>query len=115
MYYKLCANWSLENYCVLSSSLHSDTYVCYLKNILSAKNLSQYLVLADVITFQDEEEICEANTSSDKATILLLRLVGPLKSRNTFGFHQLLQVMEAHGNSATKDVANKMKKAVSSL
>ena len=86
----------------------------YLKNILSAQNLSQYLVSADVITFQDEEEICAARTSSAKATILLQKLVGPLESGNTFGFYQLLQVMEGHGNIATKDLANKMRSRVSS-
>ena len=87
----------------------------FLRNILSAQNLSQYLVSADVITFQDEEEICAARTSSAKATILLQKLAGPLESGNTFGFYQLLQVMEGHGNIATKDLAIKMRSRVSSL
>ena len=86
----------------------------HLQNILSAQNLSQYLVSADVITFQDEEEICAARTSSAKAKILLQKLVGPLESGNTFGFYQLLQVMEGHGNIATKDLANKMRSRASS-
>ena len=86
-----------------------------MKNILSAQNLSQYLVSADVITFQDEEEIYAASTSSAKATILLQKLVGPLESGNTFCFYQLLQVMEGHGNIANKDLANKMRSRVSSL
>ena len=84
-------------------------YYWQLKNILSAQNLSQYFVSADVITFQDEEEICVAKTSSAKATILLQKLVGPLESGNTYGFHQLLHLMEVHGNIATKDLADKMK------
>ena len=90
-------------------------YYGHLKNILSAQNLSQYLVSADVITFQDEEEICAAKTSSAKATILLQKLVGPLEMGNTFGFYKLLQKMEVHGNMATKDLASKMKTQVSSL
>lgn len=75
----------------------------------------QYLVSADVITFPDEEEICAGRTSSAKATILLQKLTGPLESRYTFGFYQLLQVMEGHGNFAAKDLANKMRNQVSSL
>ena len=90
-------------------------YYGSLKNILSAQNLSQYLVSADVISFQDEEEICAAKISSAKSAILLQKLVGPLQSGNTYGFYQLLQVMEGHGNIATKDLAIKMISRVSSL
>ena len=106
--------------CVLTGKLPPTEYKVFkefygfLKNILSAQNLSQYLVSSDVITFQDEEEICAARTSSAKATILLQKLVGPLESGNTFVFYQLLEVMEGHGNIATKDLANKMKSRVSS-
>ena len=88
-------------------------YYGHLKSILSAQNLSQYLVSADVITFQDEEEICAARTSFAKATILLQRLAGPLEHGDTNGFYQLLRAMEGHGNMATKDLATKMKNAVS--
>ena len=95
-------------------TIFKESYVS-LKNILSAQNLSQYLVSADVISFQDEEEICAAKTSFAKSTILLQKLVGPLESGNTYGFYQLLQVMEGHGNIATKDLAAKMKSRVSSL
>ena len=90
-------------------------YYSHLKSILSAQNLSQYLVSADVITFQDEEEICAAKTSFAKAFILLQRLAGPLEHGDTYGFDQLLHVMETHGNIATKDLASRMKNAVSSL
>ena len=90
-------------------------YYGHLKSILSAQNLSQYLVSADVITFQDEEEICAARTSFAKATILLQRLAGPLEHGDTNGFYQLLRAMEDHGNMATKDLATKMKNTVSSL
>ena len=86
-----------------------------LKNTLSAQSLLPYLVSADVITFQDEAEICAAKTSSAKATILLQKLVGPLEMGNTFGFYKLLQIMELHGNLATKVLAKKMITQVSSL
>ena len=86
-----------------------------LKKILSAQTLSQYLVSADVISFQDDEEICAAKTSFERSTILLQRLVGPLESGNTFGFYQLLQVMEEHGINATKDLAAEMRSRLSSL
>ena len=104
--YGLIGNLPPVEYTVFKKSYGS------LKNILSAQNLSQYLVSADVISFQDEEEICAAKTSSAKSTILLQKLVGPLESGNTYGFYQLLQVMEGHGNIATKDLAAKMKSQV---
>ena len=90
-------------------------YYGHLKSILSAQNLSQYLVSADVITFQDEEEICAAKTLFAKAAFLLQRLAGPMEHGDTYGFYQLLHVMETHGNIATKDLASRMKNAVSSL
>jgi len=90
-------------------------YYSGLKSILPAQSLSQYFVSADVIGFQDEEEICVAKTSSAKATILLQKLAGPLEQGNVFVFQKLLQLMETHGNVATKDLANKMKNRLSSL
>jgi len=79
-----------------------------LKNILSAQNLSQYFVSAGLIGFQDEEEICAASTSAKKATILLQRIASPLESGHSFYFHKMLEIMDAHGNIATRDLAKKM-------
>ena len=119
MYVRICVYMYHIYVCILfvgklppvEYTVFKESYVS-LKNILSAQNLS---VSADVISFQDEVEICTAKTSFAKSTILLQQLVGPLESGNTYGFYQLLQVMEEHGNIATKDLAAKMKSRVSSL
>jgi len=65
-------------------------------------------VSANLINFQDEEEICAASTSAKKASILLQRIAPPLESGHSYYFHRMTEIMDAHGNIATRDLANKM-------
>jgi len=83
-------------------------YYGSLKSILSAQNLSQYFVSANLITFQDKEEICAAATSAKRAAILLQRIASPLQGGHSFYFHKMLEIMEGHGNIATRELAHKM-------
>ena len=107
MYVILCFTFLLTAAPPTEFKVFKDHYSA-LKNILSAQNLSQYFVSANLISFQDEEEICAASTSAKKATILLQRIASPLESGHSFYFHKMLEIMDAHGNIATRDLAHKM-------
>ena len=64
------------------------------------------LVSANIIDFEDQEEIRDASkTSFAAAAMLLSKLAAPLQCGSTIGFYELLNMMKTNGTKADQDLA----------
>jgi len=68
-------------------------------------DLLKYFVAEKVITPNEEEEIRNVATKSDKVSKLLLNISGPLKAGDKHGFYTLLKIMKDHGTKVTQNLA----------
>ena len=95
------------------SQLFQD-YYSKLVESLPANELSHYLVSHRVISLADNEEITKPTTPSRRAAeILLSRVYNSVQNDDVAAFHNLLHVMQQHGNSATIMLCNEIKAQMS--
>ena len=73
-------------------------------------NLSKYFVTNNLITLEDEDEIC--NAARDKARIFLLKIEGPVRGDFTAGLHLILDIMLQHGNVTDQQLAEQIKSEI---
>ena len=85
-------------------------YYSKLVESLPVNELSHYLVSHRVISLADNEEITKPTTPSRRAAeILLSRVYSSLQNGDVVAFHNLLHVMQQHGNSAMISLCNEIK------
>jgi len=72
-------------------------------------NLLKYFVAENIINFEDQEVITVNPRISEKARLLLENISGPLQAGNSKPFRRMLDIMEKHGNKATKELAISIK------
>ena len=88
-------------------------YYSKLVESLPANELSHYLVSHRVISLADNEEITKPTTPSRRAAeILLSRVYSSLQNGDVVAFHNLLHVMQQHGNSAVITLCNEIKSQI---
>ena len=113
------------NYSILfySHLIAIFTYVCYigiskefkvfreysdrLANILPVNNIINELISANIISFDDSEEIKSLSREKDKALFVLNKVAKSLKVDVTDDFYSLLRIMEDYPGTVAK-VANKI-------
>ena len=83
-----------------------------LGNILPVDNLINKLIVAEIINFEDSEEIKGLPKSQDKASFVLNKVAKSLKADITDDFYSLLSIMEEYEGTVAK-VANKIRKDLS--
>jgi len=87
-----------------------------LVDTLTAKKLSHYFVAHKIISTKEDEEITKPTTSSVRAaTLLLSRVINPLKAgfeNCTDNFYAFLDITEQHGNDATRHLSLSIRKKV---
>ena len=112
--------------CVNILNLYTDSqspeYVVIIKHYsklvdtLTAKKLSRHFVSHNIISTKEEEEITKPTTSSVRAaTLLLSRVINPLKAgfeNCTDGFYAFLDIAEQYGNDAIRHLSISIKKEV---
>jgi len=72
-------------------------------------NLLKYFVTESVINVEDQRVIIANPRTSEKARLLLEHISGPLQAGNSKPFRMMLDIMEKHGNIATKELAISVK------
>jgi len=76
------------------------------------ENLLKYFVTTNIITIDDQSEILDPPTITRKVTLLLRHISGPLEAGDHKPFRMMLDIMEKHGNLATKSLAISAKKCL---
>ena len=79
-----------------------------LANILQVANLINKLIAAEIINFEDSEEIKALPKSQDKASFVLNKVEKSLKADITDDFYSLLSIMEEYEGAVAK-VATKIR------
>jgi len=72
-------------------------------------NLLKHFVTGNIITVEDQRVIITNPRTSEKARLLLENISGPLQASNSKPFRIMLDIMEKHGNKATKELAVSIK------
>jgi len=94
-------------------------YYSKLVDTLTAKNLSRYFVSQNIISTKDEEEILKSTTSSVRAaTLLLNRVINPLKAgfeNCTNNFYAFLDIAEQYGNADIRHLLPTIREKVSEM
>jgi len=90
-----------------------------LVDTLTAKSLSCYFVSHNIISTKEEEEITKPTTSSIRAaTLLLSRVINPLKAgfeNCTDNFYVFLDITEQHGNDAIRHLSANIRQKVTEI
>ena len=104
---------------------HSPEYLMMVRHYsklvdtLTAKNLSHHFVSRKVISTKDQEEILNPTTSSVwAATVLLRRVINPLKAgyeNCTDNFYVFLDIAEEHGSDSIGLLVATIRKEVSEI
>jgi len=76
------------------------------------ENLLKYFITANIINTDDQSEILAPPKLTSKVTLLLKHISGPLEFGDTKPFRMMLDIMEKHGNLATKSLAISVKKCL---
>ena len=74
------------------------------------ENILKYFVTVNIINTDDQSEILAPPRLTSKVTLLLAYISGPLKAGDTKPFRLMLDIMEKHGNLATKALAISVKR-----
>jgi len=82
--------------------------------VLPVASISHNLVTAQIIDFEDEEEISSKPTSKQKAVYVCHKIAGSLEAGYTDKFYQLLTIMEEYGGDVAK-LAFEMKTSLSKI
>jgi len=80
-----------------------------LSTMTDIDNLLKYFVTENLINFEDQRVIIADPRTSEKARLLLEHISGPLQAGNIKPFRMMLDIMEKHGNQATKELAISVK------
>ena len=90
-----------------------------LVNALTPKTLSHYFVSHEIISTKEEEEITKPTTSSVRAaTLLLSRVINPLKAEFencTDNFYIFLNITEQYGNEDIRHLSINIRKKVNEI
>ena len=73
-----------------------------LANILPVNNIMNKLISANIITYDDMEEIKSLPKSRDKASFVLSLVAKSLQAGITDDYDSLLRIMDEHGGAAAK-------------
>ena len=90
----------------------TSNYTKFCNIIMDLENLLKYFVTASIINIDDQSEILAPPRQTDKVTLLLRHISGPLEAGDTKPFRMMLDIMEKHGNLATKTLAIEIKKSL---
>ena len=74
------------------------------------ENILKYFVTVNIINTDDQSEILAPPRLTSKVTLLLTHISGPLEAGDTKPFRLMLDIMEKHGNLATKALAISVKR-----
>ena len=94
-------------------------YYSKLVDTITAKKLSCYFVTHNIISTKEEEEITKLTTSSVRAaTLLLSRVINPLKAgfeNCTNNFYIFLDITEQYGSDDIRHLSTTIKKEVTEM
>ena len=89
-----------------------SNYYKFCNTMTDIENLLKYFVTTNIITTDDQSEILAPPKLTSKVTLLLRHISGPLEAGDTKTFRMMLDIMEKHGNLATKSLAISAKKCL---
>jgi len=90
----------------------SSNYFKFCNSMTDIENLLKYFITATIINTDDQSEILAPPKLTSKVTLLLKHISGPLEAGDTKPFRMMLDIMEKHGNLATKTLAISVKKCL---
>ena len=93
-------------------ALFTKEYARLCDTMQDIDSLLQYFVTKSIISIEDSKEIHSIPTNSNKVKHLLHKIEGPLKSGDTYGFYNMLVIMDEHGVQATKSLATEIKRSL---
>ena len=82
-----------------------------LANILPVNNIMNKLIAAQIITYDDSEEIKGLPKSKDRASSVVNKVAKSLQAGITDDFYSLLRIMEEYEGAVAK-VANKIREGL---
>ena len=105
--------------CHLPEYLVIIKYYSKLIDTLAAKKLSHYFVSHNIISTKEEEEITKPTTSSVRAaTLLLSRVISPLKAgfKNcACNFYTFLDITQQHGTDDIRSLSTRIRLEVAEM
>ena len=91
-------------------------YYSKLIDTLAAKKLSHYFVSHNIILIKEEEEITKPTTSSVRAaTLLLSRVINPLKAGCASNFYTFLDITQQHGTDVIRSLSTRIRLEVAEM
>ena len=113
------AGASLYSLCTVGVNIEYEVFKEFsakLIDVLSAlmDEITQYLISADVLTFNQDEEVRSLTTSKERAKKLLFTLEGPIKAGHLKSLTELSRIMESYGNDASKQLSVEINQALAS-
>ena len=110
MFYSVCiyyvGHYSMEH------KLFTD-YYGKLVDILPASDLSHYFVSDKIISLEDYEKIMRSSLPQKAAKLLLNRVSLQLQNGNSTIFNKMLLIMDHHGVTTAKELAQDIRSALS--
>ena len=91
--------------------IFTENYAKLCDTLTDIDSLLKYFVQADIIKGEQELEISNSKTTSEKVKKLLIHISGPLKSGNSDNFYTMLDIMKKQGAHATKELASFLKES----
>ena len=83
------------------------------KTLSDIDNLLPHFVEDNIISINEVEEINAIIQSTKKVQKLMKHISGPLEAGNTKVFRIMLRIMEEHGHLATQQLADQMRRSLS--
>ena len=81
--------------------------------LTDVNNLLPYFVQEKIISVSDHQEIIAIVPLKGKVQKLMEYIAGPLQHGDVEGFLIMLDIMENHGNKATQQLAEQIKREIS--
>ena len=88
-------------------------YYGKLVDILPASDLSHYFVSDKIISLEDYEKIMRSSLPQEAAKLLLDRVSVQLQNGNSIIFNKMLLIMDHHGVTTAKELAQEIRSALS--
>jgi len=90
-------------------TLFQEYYTTLCHTITDITTLVRYFVQERIISIDEVEVIENQSTTSEKVTVLLRHISGPLAVCDNRGFYVMLEITKNHGTLATSNLADKIK------
>ena len=109
MYIKWCAYYLLFTEDDIPERKIFTEHFKVLVDVLSTTNLYDHFIPDYTITVNDFEEISSYTEPRRKAELLLRKIYAAVDAGITAPFYSMLEIMETHGNIATKEQSTRIR------